>query len=241
MAEITRNDVVQRAELAFQYAGYFWGGDYKISNLHVKYVGDSSTYKNPYGNNSPYYPVVPDSTSKYIACDCSGFCGWAWALKSKHGSGAWSYSGRFAQNFRKRTSYNHNASDFAGIQAGDVLWRNGHVALYIGSNTVLELSTKYWYNSTNGHGGNRRTIAVSEKKYSYEGYCSFDNTYSSDYDNENDEPDKFIPNGGGTNSDLNGVNDGAIGNIDTSFFNPWHYIVNHQYTKRYDLMKLYRR
>lgn len=248
MTKITRSEVVERAENAFKDGGYFWGGDYRISSLRVSYQGENSNYVNPYGNNSIYgnknfarYPVVPDSSSNIIGTDCSGFCGWAWALSSKHGSGAWSSSGKFGSNFRARSSYNHNESDFHGIQQGDVLWRQGHVALYIGNNTVLEFTTKEWSSTGNKRGGWRRTIAESEYYKSWVGYCSYDNTYSSDYDEESENPDTFSPSGGGSNSDLNGVTDGAINNIDTSSGIDYLYIYNSQYTKRYSLMKHYRR
>ena len=242
--KITRDDVVARAWKAFEDAGYFWGGDYKISNLHVKYVGDASTYVNPYGNNTIYgsqgyarYPVVPDSSSPIIACDCGGFTGWAWALSSKHGSAAWSSVGTFANLYRERTGWTHTHEDFPGIQAGDVLWRSSHVALYIGGDMILEYSTKNWSSTTNQRGGNHRTIAQAEGYKSFMGYCSFDNTYSSEYDpDEGQQPDDYKPTGGGSNSNLNGVTDGSPDNIDDSSG-----ILLPQYTKRYILMKAYRR
>lgn len=242
MAKLTRDEVVSRGWAAFADGGYYWGGDYKISNLHVKYVGDTSTYVNPYGNNSNgYYPVVPDTSSSIIGVDCSGFTGWCWGLSYKHGSGAWSSGGAFSSKYRARSSWTYNDHrDFEGIQAGDVLWRSGHVALYIGGDMILEYSTKAWYKTTNGRGGNHRSIADSQtSSLTWKGYCSFDNTWSSDYyPDEGEEPDTYKPAGGGSNSDLNGVTDGAPHNIDTS--STLGVIYTQRYTKRYNLMKAFR-
>ncbi len=242
MATLTRSDVVNRGWNAFQDGGYFWGGDYRISTLRVKYVGESSTYKNPYGNNEPYYPVVPDSSSSIIGLDCSGFCGWAWGLSYKHGSGAWGASGKFSSKYRARSGHTHTHSDFSGIQEGDVLSRSGHVALYIGGDMVLEFTTKKWLTTGNQRGGWHRTIAESEAYLPFTGYCSFDNTYSSEYDPDaGEEPDWYTPAGGGSNSNLNGVTDGSEGNIDRS--DTFYDLVPllYQYTKGYVLRKSSRR
>lgn len=245
MAKLTREDVVNRAWKAFEDGGYYWGGDYRISSLHVSYLGDASNHVNPYGNNEVYgsksfarYPVSPDSSSNIIGVDCSGFCGWCWGLSYKHGSGAWSSSGEFSSLYRARTGWTHTYQDFNGIQAGDVLWRSGHVALYIGGDMILEYSTKNWSQTTNKRGGNHRSIVQSEAGKSFSGYCSFDNTYSSEYDPDaGQEPDDYTPEGGGSNSDLNGVTDGAPNNLDVSATLP-AYMIN-QYIKRY--FKAYRR
>lgn len=244
MATITRDDVINRAWKAFEDGGYFWGGDYRISTLRVKYVGESSRYTNPYGSNDSngHYPIVPDSSSSIIGVDCSGFCGWAWALSYKHGSTAWSSGGKFASKYRARNGYTHTHSDFSGIQKGDVLWRSGHVALYIGGDMVLEFTTKKWFSTGNQRGGWHRSIAESEAFNTFKGYCSFDNTWSSEYNpDEGEEPDDYKPTGGGSNSDLNGVTDGAPNNVDTSdtFYNYDAYLT--QYTKRYVLRKNARR
>lgn len=242
MATLTREEVVNRAWNAFQDGGYFWGGDYRISTLRVKYVGASSTYINPYGNNEPYYPVVPDSSSNIIGVDCSGFCGWAWGLSYKHGSGAWSPSGAFSSRYRARSGNTHTHADFNGIQAGDVLWRSGHVALYIGGDMVLEFTTKNWGSTGNQRGGWHRSILQSEPINAFKGYCSFDNTWSSEYDPDaGEEPDWFTPSGGGSNSDLNGVTDGSPNNVDTSstFYN--YAAISRRYTKKYVLRKNARR
>ena len=244
MATISRSDVIDRAWKAYADAGYYWGGDYRISSLHVAYLGDASTHKNPNGNNEAYgsktyarYPVAPDPSSPYIGTDCSGFCGWAWALSYKHGSTAWSPKGEFRNLYRPRSGTTHTYADFPGIQAGDVLSRDGHVALYLGGDMVLEYNTKNWLSTGNKRGGNYRTIAESESYKSFTGYCSFDNTYSSEYNpDEGEVPDDYKPAGGGSNSNNNGVTDGYYPDVSESY--PPFALA--QYTKRYSLMKHYR-
>lgn len=229
MATLTRDEVVKRGESAFMVAGYYFGGDYWSNPFHVKYVASGSGHTNPY-SGVKNYPSVPCSASEspYIACDCAAFVGWAWGVSP---ASVWSgdfSTGKFASNFRRRQYTGNVAVDFAGIQAGDVLWRSGHVALFCGSYT-LELSTSDWPSTTNGHGGNRKGI---ERCLSFDGYCSYDGTFSTDFDPDEEEPEEVIP---------SGSTDQGSHPPDMSGQNAELYPYNEQYTKRYTLRKLSRR
>lgn len=227
MATITRAEVINRAEEAFNIAGYYYGGNYWDNPIRVKYVGAESEHINPYTGNK--YPVVPDSSSPYIACDCAAFVGWAWAVApSSVWSGDFTSGGTFGRNYRARQRTGDVSVDFAGITEGDVLWRSGHVALFCGD-YVLELSTSDWSSTTNGHGGNRSGL---QRMLSFDGFCSFDGTFSTEFDREIEVPEQVIP---------SGSTDQASHPPDMSANSAILYPYNIQYTKRYVLRKSARR
>lgn len=238
MAKLTRSEIVSRALIAYDKAGYWFGGDYLTKSgtvRHVKYVGYDANGKglgyNCYGEAYPVIPC-PASESPYIACDCAAFTGWCWGVDSGE---VWSgdfHTGRFASNYRK---------GFAGIQIGDVLHKDGHVALYCGS-YILELATGSWFETgskwaqyRNNHGGRRCPV---ERMYDFTGYCSYDSTYSTDYDPDEEEPEYFVNDGsayeGNNPNNPNKMDFSPNGVSDTI------YVLNHQYTRRYSLMKHYR-
>lgn len=238
MAKLTRQGIISRALVAYEKAGYWFGGDYLYAGgegMHVKYVGYDASGKglgyNCYGEPYPVIPCEPDE-SPYIACDCAAFTGWCWGVDS---SSVWSgdfHDGKFAENYH---------SGLEGIEEGDVLWTSGHVALYCGT-YVLELATGQWkatggWNQyANGHGGRRCPV---ERMNDFTGYCSYDKKYSSDYDEETEEPDDFVSSG----TAYEGKNPYNPNKIDFSPAggqgNYWNQF--NQYTKRYILMKHYRR
>ena len=229
MAKLTREEVVKRGESAFMVAGYYYGGDYWSNPRHVKYVGANTTHKNEF--TGKYYPVVycSESESPYIACDCAAFTGWCWGIEPANvWSGSFTEGGTFGANFRRRKYTGDIAVDFAGIQTGDVLWRNKHVALFCGDYT-LELSTSDWPSTTNGHGGNRKGL---ERLLSFDGYCSYDGSFSTDFIPSIDNPETFIP-AGSTNQGSHPPDMSS----DLSVLYPY----NIQYTKRYVLRKSARR
>lgn len=234
MAKLDRHDIITRANIAYEKAGYWYGGDYLTKSgtvRHVKWVGyDEQGTGKGYNCYGEAYPVIPcsEEESPYIACDCAAFTGWCWGVDSAE---VWSgdfYDGRFAANYR---------AGFSGIQSGDVLWTKGHVALYCGT-YILELATGDWKENNpyaNGHGGRRSPL---ERMYAFTGYCSYDQTYSSDYNPEEEEPDDFYNNG----SAYEGKNPNNPNRIDFSPFGEADYwAMFKQYTKRYWLMKHYRR
>lgn len=235
MAKLTRDEIISRALIAYDKAGYYYGGDYLYSGsdgVHVKFVGfDEAGKGKGVGYDGRDYPVTPcpASESPYIACDCAAFTGWCWGVNpAEVWSGDFYTGGRFGDNYR---------SGLEGIQKGDVLYTDGHVALYCGDYT-LELSNGNWPNTDNGHGGNRRKS--SERAPMFWGYCSYDQSYSSDYDEETQSPDDFV-------SDGTAYQGGNPHNPYTTDFSPsggydsyWS-AFNRQYTKRYILMKPYRR
>lgn len=231
MATITRDEIIQRAESAFMVAGYYYGGNYWSNPFYVKYVGSSSRHINPWTKSKTYYPVVPTTIdeSPYIACDCAAYVGWCWAI-APDSVGSWDFTsgGRFGKNFRPRKRTKDIAIDFAGIQKGDALWKDGHVALFCGD-YVLELSSSDWPNTTNKHGGNRRGLW---RVLEFDGYCSFDGTFSTDFTPPAQNPETFIPEGS-TQQSLRPPDMSS----DLSTLYPY----NIQYTKRYVLLKSARR
>ena len=241
MAKLTRDEIVARALVAYEKAGYWYGGNYLTNQgkiKYVKYVGyDSSGKGKGYDCYGRAYPVIPcdPSESPYIACDCAAFTGWCWGVDSASVYSEDFHSQQFAKNFRLGLS---------GIQAGDVLWKEGHVALYCGS-YILELATGLWYETTknsrwadykNGHGGRRCPI---ERMYDFAGYCSYDETYSTDYDPDAYTSEDFPTNG----TAYQGDNPRNPNKQDFSpmGMNDYFWAINHQYTRRYSLMKHYRR
>ena len=215
MAKLTREQVVKRGESAFMVAGYYYGGNYWSNPKHVKYVGANSTHKNEF--TGKYYPVVycSESESPYIACDCAAFTGWCWGIEPANvWSGSFTTGGTFGANYRKRKYTGDIAVDFAGIQAGDVLYKrnpSGHVALFC------------------GHGGNKRGL---ERLLAFDGYCSYDGSFSTDFTPPVQNPETFIP---------AGSTDQGSHLPDMSSEAAYLYPYNIQYTKRYVLRKSARR
>lgn len=124
------------------------------------------------------------SNGPYIPCDCSGFISNCWNTYEKNGSGAWSKKGAFGgSNYRARTAQTGIIeNDFPGIQEGDCLWKENHVGLYVGNNTTLQLKESNWPETPNKHGG-----GIYYGSGEFQGFCSFDGSFSKDYDP--DDPD----------------------------------------------------
>lgn len=233
MATLTRDEIIARAEEAWNIAGYYYGGDFWSNPKHVKYVGFGADGKGlGTGYDGEPYPVavVPSSESPYIACDCAAFTGWCWGVEPANVS-SWSFTtgGAFGSRYHK---------GFEGLTKGDVLWKTRHVALFCGD-YVLELATKDWGKTTNGHGGNRSGL---ERVKQFQGYCSFDGTFSTDYNPDIETPDDFKPNGsayegGNPENVIHGI---TMDCSPTGFYGVL-LEMDTQYTKRYSLMKHYRR
>lgn len=230
MAKLTREEVVKRGESAFMIAGYYYGGDYWSNPFHVKYVPQNSGHTNPFSGAKNYTSVPCSPTeSPYIACDCAAFTGWCWGIEPANvWSGSFTTGGTFGANFRRRKYTGDITVDFAGIQAGDVLWRNKHVALFCG-NYTLELSTSDWPSTTNGHGGNRKGL---ERLLAFDGYCSYDGSFSTDFTPSVEDYETFTPAGS--------TDQGSHPPDMSSDLSMW-YPYNIQYTKRYVLRKSARR
>ena len=132
-------EVIQRAEHAYPLCVYVWGG----GCLYASRRSDG------------YYPA-----------DCSGYCSWCWGVGYHATSQAYSPYGAFSSKVtRKASSTGQYETDFPGIQPGDVLgdghyytkengeraW-TGHVAMYMGNNTIYEYYTSDWDSSPVAHG-----------------------------------------------------------------------------------------
>lgn len=240
MATPTRQQVVERAQYYFDRCAYIWGG-FPGTNTRCWCMNDGTTQTSQNGHGGV-------KSGPYIASDCSGYTSWCWFLRSHVGSGSW-ISGQFSSNYKDRTKLGDTFEEsFAGIQIGDVLarpygYRNpvtgafhktGHVAIYIGNNTILHCSTSNWKNSTSLHGMSRN---VGNKSIcaGYQGVCSYDSSWSEDYDPE-EIPDP-VPDW--NQSDGNpGEPATPIPIMDSPAF-PF-LISNNQYTKKYKKMKHYR-
>lgn len=124
------------------------------------------------------------SDGLYIPADCSCFTSSAWYLSECHRSWSWARDGAFGgSNYRARSAYTGVIeNDFIGIQNGDVLWKERHVGLYVGNNTTLQLKQSNWAKTPNGHGG-----GIFRGSEDFQGFCSFDGSFSQDYDP--DDPD----------------------------------------------------
>lgn len=219
MATVTRDDVVNRALDIFDKCGYIWGA----------WPGTKPTQYCTY-SEAEQKGVI--SSAGYIATDCSGFTSWCWALDYKRGSWAWSNDGELGEGGRYRPRQNSDVQSyetlFPGIQKGDVLWRSGHVALYIGGNEIMEASTGKWKATPTGR-GMRRTST----NFNFQGFCTFDGTFSVDFDP------------GSIDINVDNVSDGEIGPYpaQTDMSSDDLYIRFHDrlYTRRYNLMKEWRR
>lgn len=173
------------------------------------------------------------SSGDYIACDCSGFTSCCWNTNGKKGSAAWSYNGEFARNYRAKSGNTGIIEqDFVGIQEGDVLWRgqwdsdgsySGHVGLYVGNNTTLQLSQSNWPETPNKHGG-----GIFTGSQNFLGFCSYDGTFSAYYDPDDEDFDPDYDTSGSDDGENETypsaeANDGAQTLI----------VLSNQYTKRY--------
>lgn len=223
MAIPTRAQVVERAELWFDRLAYLWGAfPSTMTQVWCNANGDTQT--------SPNNPI----SGPYYGTDCSGYTSWCWYLRSHVYSGTWGPTGAYggARYRAKSGSGNTYESLFLGIQPGDVLWRSGHVAIYIGNNTILHASTRYWKGTTSQHGMQRQT-----SNFNFNGYCSYDGTFSEEYDPE-EIPDPAPSWNQGDRLPGEPANAPNGAESDEGFY---YTIANLQYTKRRTLMKLYRR
>lgn len=168
-------------------------------------------------------PVLTPS-GEYIACDCSGFTSCCWNTEGKYGSSAWTTGGKFGSNYRPKTGNTGIIEqDFPGIQEGDVLWKYKHVGLYVGNNTTLQLSQSNWPRTPNGHGG-----GIFTGSQEFEGYVSYDGTFSADYDPDDED---FDP-----DYDISGDNSGhnqQYPPAETQDGSQTVIMLSNQYTKRY--------
>ena len=159
MAKLNRAQVVERAYSWYRRCGYQWGG--WVANM------------------------VTVAGTDLIATDCSGWTSWCWNTPTRHTSGSWSPTGYFGgDNYRRRSAFTGRTieEDYVGIQPGDVLWRDGHVGLYVGNNTIIQASTAKWANTNVGNGFN------IGPDFQFDGFCSFDGSFSADYDPDEDNP-----------------------------------------------------
>ena len=235
MAKPTRAEVIGRANNYWPQSGYFYGGDgYYNRSSDVGYyahTSGSSSYRVRW--NSTYKVPWLDDSGPYMAVDCSTFCSMCWLLSGRNTSDAWSPTGQFGgSRFRYRQSGTTMEQIYPGIQQGDVLWKKGHVALYYGNNQVIELYQSDWPGSQNGHGGAIRT------RTDFTGYCSYDGTFSDDYDW--DDPDlPPITDWEGDNPHVENPEVFPPAPTGEGFLNV--YLNDRQYTKKYINMKPYRR
>lgn len=216
MSKLTREEVVARALDIFPKCGYIWGAwPGQVPTVYCHY---SDTEK-----------AGVSGSGSYIATDCSGFTSWCWGLDYKRGSWSWSVGGEYGGNYRSRVesatlSYE---SLFPGIQPGDVLWRSGHVALYIGNNEIMEASTQKWAATPTGR-GMRRT----DSNFNFSGFVSFDGSFSADF-----PPNVPVIDGN--------ISDGQKGPdpapTDLSSDDLYIRFYDVQYTRKYEKMRRWRR
>lgn len=237
----TRQQVVERAEYYFDRCAYIWGG-FPGTGSKCWCMNDGTTQTTNTGHGGV-------NSGPYLQSDCSGYTSWCWFLRSHVGSGSW-ISGQFSRNYKARTKLAETFEEsFSGIQIGDVLARPynyynqatgsthkvGHVAIYVGNNTILHCSTSKWQSATSKHGMSRqqgnKTICAG-----YQGVCSYDSTWSEEYDPD-EEPDPPIDWNQSDGKD--GEPSVPIPAMDDPAFPAL--IANKQYTKKYVNMKLYRR
>jgi len=240
MATPTRQQVVERAQYYFDKCAYklgYWAG--KPTNCWC--MNDGTTQLSTSGHGGV-------NSGPYLASDCSGYTSWCWFLSSIATSPEY-ITGKFSKNYKPRTKNGDTFEEsFVGIQIGDVVVRKygyinpvtgyqseiGHVALYIGNNTILHASSNYWEKTTSKHGMSR-TIGSKANCAGYTGVCSYDSSWSADYDPE-EIPDP-VP-----DWNQSGGSPGAPG-VPNEIFDsdiPPYLIYNQQYTKKYKKMKHYR-
>ncbi len=207
---------------------YVWGG---YPNHYANCTSIDSEPQSAYGRPS----------------DCSGFISWAWGLGSHYNSSTWNMSGLFGAAYENRNPNGSTISEvFPGIQPGDVLVRwqgsqsagtyQGHVALYIGNNQLAELYTGRWRRTENNHGSR-----ITSTNLNFMGYTKYSESFSGTYDDEEDDWLTFGFTGGGSvpsgpqNAPFPDGSPGDISDAEAMFYGNW------QYTKKYSLMKAYRR
>lgn len=223
----TRSIIVYRARNMIDHVGYYLNEAMDRGGRMFYQSPLEYTYLLPSGRS-----MITTSVTPYIATDCSAWCSYCWNLHSRHTSRSWKPGGTFSSRFHYPTNPNGKSVEekFGGIQPGDVLWKDGHVAPYIGDNLVADVYTSWWGNTANGHGG-----AIRPRYSDFEGYVSWTASWSDDYDPDNplgtdevwddsDQPPIIPPEGG------IGVNDPDEIPI----------VFDQFYTKRRSNMKLYR-
>lgn len=216
MAKLTRSEVVARAHAIFDSLGYIWGA----------WPGTKPTQYCYYDEQQKIGVV---GNGPYIATDCSGFTSWCWGLSYKRGSWSWYKDGEFGANWRDRYTSDVLSYEtlFPGIQPGDVLWRQGHVALYIGNNETMQATTKKWHATPTGRGCVRTST-----DFNFDGFISYDGTFSADF------PPGMPPITGN-------VSDGKPGPLpwftDVSASDLYIRFYDVQYTRKYENMKRWRR
>lgn len=222
----TRDDIVNRAYEWEPLLGYWM--------LPDRSDGGTIFYP-PASISRPRYAYFPAGGSRsqvtwnptqYIASDCSAFASWCWNMTAKHTTPYFSPT-----NPRYHRGNPNTASTiegcYSGIQRGDILWLDGHVGVYVGNNTCIELYRSDWSKSANGHGGR-----ISSRR-DFSGYCSWDVIASADYDEDDPNYDPWD----GSPNDPWVPPEGDPGTSDESSI---IVIADNMYTKRYRKMKNWR-
>lgn len=212
----TRDDIVNRAYEWEPKVGYIYGGNCGYNG------GWKYTACGPNEGDQSYYV----NSSQYVAADCSSFASWCWNMSFRADS-KWFK----AHNYHPKTGSGSSATAFAGIQKGDILWKEGHVAVYVGNNTFVEAYTSFWNGSWSGHGTRIGTLGVTRSDF--QGYSSWDNSDSVDYDE--DDPEKDPWDGSPPIDPTPNEGEPGTGDVDEIVL-----IADNMYTKRYHNMKNWR-
>lgn len=217
MPSLTRDQIVSRAKEMYPKCGY----------VYDHYPGDGV----PCHMGSDGWGKA--GSGPYIATDCSGYVSWCWGLGHQEWSGQFGPDGAFGRGhfvYREGASGNVEA-DFPGIEPGDIFWRDGHVGIYIGNGESMEASTGHWSKTASQRG----MVHGAVKSSKWKGFCSYDKEFSLNYNPDEDgNVNNWNPHGGPNNPaqwpwlDDEGLYDAYLSLED-------------RYTKRYKLMKAWRK
>lgn len=164
MAKLTREEVVQRAMSVISECSYEYGA-----------------------NDLRNYPSGKRSDG-FWHTDCSAYAGWCWGSSARMTSATFIASSNFR---RVRQAGSTIEECYPGITAGDALVRSagyaghssGHVAIYIGNNTIVHCSGSK--SLPHGCGYAKGATALMGD---YIGYVSYDPSTSFDYDPDIEDP-----------------------------------------------------
>lgn len=218
IAKLTRQDVVDRAYNIYPLSGYIFQAVWWGSNPQVRCAKDA----NGYGYVTPSGP--------YVATECSGYTSWCWGLTEKMNTTGLAPGGRYSQEYITKVGNSIVLEEcFPGIVYGDMLWRQGHVGIYVGNNTYLHASSTNWNSTTSGHGMSN----TQGNKSNFTHCLKFDSQYSGSYDPEIEDPDDVNLWDGNAFEPQEPPDISDMGNL--------YYEQTFQYTKRRTNMKFYRR
>lgn len=158
------NDFIEKLELALNsQTVYALGG-----------IGQPTTpkavekLKQRYPINKQFLAKVTDK--KRFAFDCSGLIKsilWGWRADVTKAYGGAKYKSTIpdcnADTMFRDYCYNHSM-DFSNIEAGELVWKEGHIGVYVGKGSVIECTRSFTSNVLMTFLGNSNPVKLSPSR-----------------------------------------------------------------------------